>query len=192
MNLEKYFQKLSNEGCSLCSLNKDYNLVGYRGKPESPLMIIGQNPGAQEMKAGIPFIGKSGKLLQKQLEQSGLDKYDPYITNVGLCGTPGNRKLTESELIACSTHLKFQLNKIKPKAILAVGMSPMNELCPETVKVKGKDLLDKPFKNKYGYDTYYIWHTSYLLQNGKASPESDDYQSNVRVMTMISGILNLA
>ena len=86
--LDGFCSTLESEGCNKCELGKESRVVVSRGNINSPLMFVGQNPGAQELKLGQPFVGPAGKLLNEMISEAGLDKWQPYFTNSGLCGTP--------------------------------------------------------------------------------------------------------
>ena len=86
------------------------------------IMIVGQNPGKEEIKQRTPFIGISGKIFDEcMLEHSGLTRKDLYICNSVSCFTPENRKPTEFEFTQCSEFLKGQIEIIKPKVVITLG-----------------------------------------------------------------------
>lgn len=189
MDLKEYKNQVLAKNCGLCPLHLNSPVVFSRGSDKSPIMIIGQNPGADELKELQPFVGRAGKLLQQLIQESNLTKYDPYFTNVGLCGTPGNRALNLEELEKCDIHLKTQIEAIKPKFLIAVGMSSMNWLCPKTKDMKGNSLLNYAFMSKFNVPTYYIWHTSYLLRNNQTNQEHKNYLQNYLVLKEIDKML---
>lgn len=166
--LENYVSKLEKEGCKLCPLGLSTpKVVVSKGSLKSRLIIIGQNPGFKELQEGIPFIGPSGILLDTMLEKSGLNKANPYFTNVGLCGTPNNRPLDEMEQQKCNIHWKTQVLHLRPKIILAVGKPAINTIVPETKSL----LVSKIIKDQFEYDNkhekipvYTIYHPSFILR----------------------------
>lgn len=107
------------EGCSLKSTAK--NTVFADGNPESRLMVIGEAPGGDEDRQGLPFVGVSGKLLDKMLESIGYTRETFYITNVVPWRPPGNRKPTPEEVALCTPFLERHVALIKPEVILMVG-----------------------------------------------------------------------
>ena len=109
--------------CTSCSLSKErINTVPGEGHLRPLVMVIGEGPGADEDKAGKPFVGKAGKLLDKMLESIGLyrDK-NCFIANMVKCRPPGNRDPLPMELTACFPFLERQINILKPKIILCAG-----------------------------------------------------------------------
>ena len=95
-------------------------------------MIIGQNPGAQEDEEGRPFVGKAGKYLTKALLENGLRNEDIFITNIVKHKTPKNRKPYADEIAACLPYLQQQIEIIKPKKILLLGIAAQ-----KTPKIEG-------------------------------------------------------
>lgn len=107
------------EGCSLKSTAK--NTVFADGNPDARLMIIGEAPGADEDRKGLPFVGVSGQLLDKMIEAIGYSRETAYITNVVPWRPPGNRKPTPEEVAICTPFLERHVALIKPDVILMVG-----------------------------------------------------------------------
>ena len=88
--------------CRRCSLYKSRtNLVFGTGNKEADLMFIGEGPGQEEDETGIPFVGRSGRLLNKILEAVEIKREDVYIANIVKCRPPGNRNPMEEEKEAC-------------------------------------------------------------------------------------------
>jgi len=107
------------EGCALKSTAK--NTVFADGNPDSRLMVIGEAPGADEDRQGLPFVGVSGQLLDRMLESIGYTRETFYITNVVPWRPPGNRKPTPEEVAMCTPFLERHIALIKPQVILMVG-----------------------------------------------------------------------
>jgi DNA polymerase len=84
-------------------------------------MLVGQNPGAEEDKTGKPFIGRSGKFLNKVLTQNGIRREEIFITNLVKHLSPENRKPLPDEIEACAPYLKAQIKTIKPKIVVLMG-----------------------------------------------------------------------
>ena len=110
------------QGCVACSLHSERNNVVFaRGNPASELVIVGEAPGEEEDKTGLPFVGRAGRLLDLMLQAVGFPKDSAYICNTLKCRPPGNRNPLPNELAACNGFLKSQLDIISPKVLLAVG-----------------------------------------------------------------------
>jgi DNA polymerase len=92
------------------------------GDPTADLMFIGEGPGAEEDKQGLPFVGRSGQLLDRLvLEEMGLTRDRFYIANVVKCRPPGNRDPQPDEIAACWPWLEAQLELIAPRVIITLG-----------------------------------------------------------------------
>lgn len=108
--------------CTLCPLSQTRNQpVMGRGNAKAQLMLIAEAPGAQEDAQGIPFVGRSGEVLDKLLQEAGLSREDLYITNILKCHPPGNRDPKEAEKEACMPYLKYETYLLKPKIIVCLG-----------------------------------------------------------------------
>lgn len=107
--------------CKLAGLGRTQVVFGM-GDPEADLLFIGEGPGAEEDKQGLPFVGRSGKLLDKLLlEELGLTRDAVYIANVVKCRPPGNRDPEPDEIAACRPWLDRQLELIDPKVVVTLG-----------------------------------------------------------------------
>ena len=109
--------------CTKCSLAADrMQPVFGTGSVNADLMLIGEGPGAEEDRLGVPFVGRSGKLLDTLLlEEMNIDRSLCYISNVVKCRPPENRDPKAEEVEACSPYLKKQLEIIEPKVIVTLG-----------------------------------------------------------------------
>ena len=109
--------------CKKCSLAADRKQPVFgTGSVNADLMLIGEGPGAEEDRLGVPFVGRSGKLLDTLLlEEMNIDRSLCYISNVVKCRPPENRDPKAEEVEACSPYLKKQLEIIEPKVIVTLG-----------------------------------------------------------------------
>ena len=109
--------------CTRCALAEARTTVVFgMGNPEADLMFVGEGPGAEEDAQGLPFVGKSGKLLDRLiLEEMGLTREHCYIANTVLCRPPNNRDPLPEELAACRPYLDAKLDLIDPKVIVSLG-----------------------------------------------------------------------
>ena len=85
------------------------------------VMLVGQNPGAEEDKTGRPFVGRAGKFLNKVLIENGINREEVFVTNVVKHVTPNNRKPFPDEVEACLPYLITQIKEIKPKIVVLMG-----------------------------------------------------------------------
>ena len=105
------------------------NVVVERGDRKAKILIIGEAPGEQEDLSGLPFVGKSGQLLDKILQSVGFDTdKDVYICNTVKCRPPNNRVPTEIEINTCKPYLLEQIRLIDPKIILLTGATSLKSI----------------------------------------------------------------
>jgi DNA polymerase len=110
-------------GCTRCGLAETRTQVVFSdGSPNARLVVVGEAPGANEDRTGLPFVGQAGKLLDLMLASIDLSRdASVYICNVLKCRPPGNRNPQAHEIRACSPFLHRQLELVRPEALLAVG-----------------------------------------------------------------------
>jgi DNA polymerase len=111
-------------GCTKCPLATQgrTQVVFGVGNPNADLLFIGEAPGAEEDRQGEPFVGRSGKLLDRiMLEELGIDRQWCYIANCVKCRPPGNRDPFPIEIDTCRPYLDGQLDLIAPKVIVTLG-----------------------------------------------------------------------
>lgn len=120
--------------CKRCRLCEGRNkLVFGMGNPQADLVILGEGPGFNEDKQGLPFVGNSGEMLDKMLAAVlGLGRHEVYILNVVKCRPPNNRTPHPDEVAACAPVLQAQLQAIQPRIILAMGSPAAKTLLQTT------------------------------------------------------------
>jgi len=91
------------------------------GNADADLMFVGEAPGANEDKQGLPFVGQAGKLLERLLGEIGLDRKEVWISNVLKCRPPGNRDPHPNEIEACQDYLWRQIELIEPRVLSTLG-----------------------------------------------------------------------
>jgi DNA polymerase len=131
------------EGCRGCDLYKDATQAVFgQGRASARLMLVGEQPGDKEDKEGEPFVGPAGRLLDKALEEAGIDRSETYVTNAvkHFKWRPrGNRRLHQTpragEIEACKPWLEAEVQAVKPEAIVALGASAARSLFGTKVKV---------------------------------------------------------
>ncbi len=112
-----------------CALKKTCQRTVFAdGNPEARLMLIGEAPGADEDRQGLPFVGVSGQLLDRMLASIGLDRNDVYITNVVPWRPPGNRKPEPAEIALCLPFIQRHIALVDPALLLFLGGAPANAL----------------------------------------------------------------
>ncbi|KNZ68432.1 phage SPO1 DNA polymerase-related protein [Thermincola ferriacetica] len=108
--------------CCRCGLRAGCRGVVFgKGNPDAHLMFIGEGPGAEEDRQGLPFVGAAGQLLDKIILAGGWQLNEVYIANIVKCRPPGNRTPAPQEADACKPWLEKQIALIKPKIIVLLG-----------------------------------------------------------------------
>ena len=109
-------------GCTRCRLAEGRHKVVFgAGNPSAQLMFIGEGPGADEDRQGLPFVGAAGELLTKIIQAIEMTREEVYIANVVKCRPPGNRDPQPDEVAACRGYLDKQIALVRPRAIVALG-----------------------------------------------------------------------
>ena len=170
--------------CRACPLGEQrQQVVVGRGNPGARLMLIGEAPGADEDASGLPFVGRSGQLLDQLLLQAGLDpEHDLYICNAIKCRPPGNRRPSPAELRACRPWLVRQFELLDPQLVLLVGATALEAvlgLKGGITRLRGQWLDpttvagDAPLAHGLaGRRVMAILHPSYLLRFAREDPGS--------------------
>ena len=105
--------------CSDCPLTS--NPIGFRGRIDAPVVVIGQSPGAEEAKQGIPFVGPSGKLIMEALYDAGFDLNDVLFYNTCQCRPADSDELTIHAIHACAANVDQIVGAHPRKIIIALG-----------------------------------------------------------------------
>ncbi len=148
------------EACRRCELHKGrLNVVPGAGPAEADILFIGEGPGAQEDEAGLPFVGRSGQLLDELLQGIGLHRDVVFITNVIKCRPPGNRAPHVDEVRACRGYLNRQLAVIRPLLVVTLGRSAM-ELFVSRGRIS--EIHGQP-RYGYGMATLPLYHPAAAL-----------------------------
>lgn len=160
------------DGCAL-KLTANKTVFGY-GSPTAELLLVGEAPGADEDRSGIPFVGRSGHLLDKMLGAIGINRDGCFVTNVLPWRPPGNRTPTEGEIAVCLPFLRRQIELVKPKVIMVLGGSAANALLDNgepISKLRGKWL---EYKTSDGVKIPVLasFHPAYLLRNSGQKAKS--------------------
>jgi uracil-DNA glycosylase len=108
--------------CQRCPLAEARtNVVFGAGDADADLMFVGEAPGANEDRMGLPFVGQAGKLLDRLLSEIGLERGQVFVANVLKCRPPGNRDPQPGEIEACQGYLMRQVELIEPKVVCSLG-----------------------------------------------------------------------
>ena len=155
--------------CTRCKLHKGRNKIVFGdGNPKARLVFVGEGPGADEDKQGLPFVGRAGKLLTQMIEAMGLQRQDVYICNVVKCRPPDNRKPEDDEVSTCSPFLLRQLDVIEPKVLVCLGAVAAQTLL-ETHR--GISQFRGEWMDWRGHKLMATYHPAYLLRNPAAKAD---------------------
>ena len=163
-SLEQLKSYMSNfKGCEL--YKSSTNMVFSDGNPKSKIMLIGEAPGHDEDIQGKPFVGRSGKLLDKMLEAIELNREKVYIANIIPWRPPSNRRPTDEEIEICLPFIKKHIELIKPKVLMLLGSTATFALLKNTegiTKIRGKWVDLK--LNNISVPTLPTFHPAFLLR----------------------------
>jgi len=139
------------------------------GNPHSSIFILGEAPGADEDRLGIPFVGKAGQLLTNILKACGLARDDVYIANILKCRPPGNRDPNSDEASNCRDYLDAQIEFIKPQFIVCFGRVAAINLLDVDATISS---LRGKWHNYKGRQVLCTYPPSYLLRAGKCAMQA--------------------
>ena len=146
--------------CKLCQ-NRT-NVVFGTGNKKADLMFIGEGPGADEDKQGIPFVGRAGKLMNMAFEAIGLKREEVYIANIVKCRPPGNRNPEDDEATVCLNYLRNQVILVNPKIDVLLGSVALKNILGKEYGItasRGK------WVEKRGIWYMPTWHPAALLRD---------------------------
>lgn len=151
--------------CQRCELHlcRKQTVFG-RGSQQARLMLIGEAPGAEEDRQGLPFVGRAGQLLDRIITAVGLSMDDIYIANILKCRPPNNRDPNAAEVAHCKDYLQQQVDLLQPQLILALGRIAAHNLL--NVSTALSRLRGQPYV--FGQTQVPLWvsyHPAYLLRN---------------------------
>lgn len=160
------------ESCQHCQLSNGRTRVVFgSGDSDADVMLIGEAPGAEEDRQGLPFVGKAGKLLDAMLFAIGLSRDRVFICNVVKCRPPNNRNPQADEIKACASYLDAQIKHVNPRVILALGKVAAHRLLQTEAPVykMREDSQLLPGSNTPVVVTY---HPASLLRNPEQKAQS--------------------
>ncbi|GHS92300.1 hypothetical protein AGMMS49949_04250 [Alphaproteobacteria bacterium] len=158
------------EGCALKKLATQ--MVFADGNHKSPLLFVGEAPGLEEDKQGLPFVGASGQLLNKMMAAIGLTRENVYITNVVNWRPPGNRPPTLDEITQCLPFLKRHIELIAPQCMVLLGATAMKAVLNVSSSLSKARGTWHAYKTSEGttIPTLVTFHPSYLLRSPNQKP----------------------
>ena len=168
--------------CTRCKLHATRNrLVFGAGSPTAELMFVGEGPGADEDRQGIPFVGRAGQLLTKIIAALGKSRDEVYIANIIKCRPPGNRNPEGDEIAACSPFLMRQIEVIRPKVICALGKFAAQTMLKSETPISRLRGRAHPFRDNC--QLVPTFHPAYLLRNPAKKRETwEDMQLIMKIL----------
>ncbi len=165
-------------GCTACALAAGRNSVVFgTGNPRAKLMFIGEGPGAEEDRQGLPFVGRAGELLNRIIEAIDQSRDEVYIANIVKCRPPGNRDPKPEESAACRGYLERQIDAIQPTVLVALGRVAAQNLL-DTAAPLGR--LRGTWHKVRGIDTMVTYHPAALLRNERLKRPTWEDMKQVR------------
>jgi uracil-DNA glycosylase family 4 len=155
-------------GCTRCRLAVGRNTVVFgMGTPQADLVFVGEGPGAEEDRQGLPFVGRSGQLLDRILEEElGRSRASCYIANIVKCRPPGNRDPKPDEIEACLPWLESQLALLRPEVVVTLGNTATRTLLGTTQGVTRLRGRSYPWREAVLVPTY---HPAAVLRGGPSA-----------------------
>ena len=154
------------EGCALKATAT--NMVFGDGNPEARIMLVGEAPGADEDRQGVPFVGVSGQLLDRMLAAIGLDRQSAYITNMLFWRPPGNRNPTTAEIAACLPFVERHIELVDPEILVLVGGTAAKTMLGQSegiMKLRGRWFNFETGRMTRPIPALAIFHPAYLLRS---------------------------
>jgi DNA polymerase len=151
--------------CTRCPLASGRTQVVFGvGNPEADLLFVGEGPGREEDLIGEPFVGRSGRLLDRLMrEELGMDRSQCYIANVVKCRPPGNRDPEPAEIESCRPYLDAQVELIDPRVVVTLGNFAARTLLATTEGIRTLRGRAYPFRGGQLVPTY---HPAFALRSG--------------------------
>ena len=154
------------EGCPLRQTAT--NLVYYDGSPDAEIVFVGEAPGAEEDRRGLPFVGPAGRLLDRMLQAIGLDRAQVLITNTLFWRPPGNRNPTPGEVAACLPFVERTIEIVAPKVLVMVGGTAAKTLLQRSegiMKLRGQWFDYQTPRMARPVPAIAVFHPAFLLRS---------------------------
>ncbi|MEM9176300.1 MAG: uracil-DNA glycosylase [Myxococcota bacterium] len=149
--------------CQRCGLCEERGRIVFGdGNPQADLLFIGEGPGAEEDKSGVPFVGRAGALLTQMIEKGiGIPRSEVYICNIVKCRPPRNRTPLPPEVAACRPFLDGQIEAIRPKVIVTLGKPAASLLLDREIAITR---LRGQWQDYHGIPLMPTLHPAYVLR----------------------------
>ncbi len=164
------------ENFELCGLRRTATKTVFAdGNPEADVMLVGEAPGAEEDRSGLPFVGAAGQLLDRMLAAIELDRTSVYITNLLFWRPPGNRNPTNEEIQQCLPLVERHIALIRPRILVLVGSISAKTLLRQSegiTRLRGRWYEYELVAPKISIATTCIFHPAFLLRQPQNKREA--------------------
>jgi DNA polymerase len=179
-SLEGVLEELGD--CQRCALaGSRTHIVFGAGNPSAQLLFVGEAPGAEEDRQGLPFVGRAGQLLTRIIESIGMSREEVYIGNVLKCRPPGNRNPEPVEVETCSPFLQKQIEAIQPRVVCCMGTFAAQTVLGMNTPISR---LRGKFYEIGGIRYMATFHPAYLLRNPEKKREVWEDMKKIRAELM--------
>lgn len=169
--------------CGLCRTRK--RPVMGRGSLQSRVLLIAEAPGRTEDEQGLPFVGRSGVVLDELLACAGLSREEIYLTNINKCHPPANRDPMEEEQVACMPYLKYETALIRPQIIVCLGRIAAQRIIRPDYRITREH---GKWTERKGYFLTAVYHPSALLRDpSKCACTRQDFRQIGKKLQEIAG-----
>jgi DNA polymerase len=181
--------------CTGCDLyQRATQTVFGEGSTHATIMFIGEQPGDQEDRAGHPFVGPAGKILDKALAETGIERETVYVTNAVKhfkWEPQGKRrkhkKPSASEIAACRPWLEAEVQAVKPRVIACLGVTAAQSAFKKTIRLN--DLRGRPWGTPLASNVFVTVHPSAILRHPEAAQREEEYHRFVEDLRQIKQFL---
>ena len=183
------------DGCKKCELHLERkNIVWWRGSPDAKIFAIGEGPGSEEDKLGVPFVGRAGRSLDQLFIWAGLKhEEDVFVANIVGCRPPNNRVPTTEEAKACRSRLVAMIQVVQPKVLLLMGATASRRMagitaitrwcgCPTDVEILA------PNGQILEYIAIPTFHPSYLNRMGGNNEIKEQMLKDIKKAMELAGV----
>ena len=174
-------------GCALCGSRT--KVVPGKGSREAKILFVGEAPGEDEDRHGLPFVGRAGKLLDKLFFAVDLTLEDIYVANILKCRPPANRDPSEAESEACMPFLRRQTKLLEPRLIVCLGRIAAMRLISPGFKITMEHGI---WFERGEYLMCAVYHPAALLRDPSKKGETLEDFKNIRKKAEELGILGTA
>lgn len=186
--------KLACESCKLCPLgwkiakknDEERDPHVFSNMNMSRYVVVGQNPGWNELEAKEPFVGASGKTFNQALADNGHSRDEFYVTNICKCHTEGNAKPSPEYISACESYLRLEFLALKPRIVVALGAPALELLCPGSRLSESLGTIIK--SEKFGVKVFSVYHPSPM--NLAVVERKEAFHRQIKVLCKLIDHLN--